>query len=98
MNQCIASAKTTLPLGADANVAVTGPAGAVFGLAAGRKAESFFDPFVGLHFVGHRSTFKLSKLRIRDFIDPCWITEGVKLNFGRKSAKTDQAWESSGKT
>jgi hypothetical protein len=29
----------------------------VFGLAAGGKAETFLDPFVGLHFVGHRSTY-----------------------------------------
>jgi hypothetical protein len=29
----------------------------VFCLAAGGKAKSFLDPFMGLHFVGHRSTY-----------------------------------------
>jgi hypothetical protein len=37
-------------------------------------------------------------MRIRDFIDTRRITEGVKHNFGRKSAKTDRSWSLLAKT
>lgn len=98
VDQCIAAAETSLALGADANITVTRSTGTVLRFAAGGKAKTFLDPFVGLHFVGHRSTYRLSKMRIRDFIDTRRITEGVKHNFGRKSAKTDNRWQLKGKT
>ena len=57
VNQSISAAKSSFALGTNADVAVTCSTGTVLRLAAGGKAETFFDPFVGLHFVGHRSTY-----------------------------------------
>ena len=57
VNQSIATPQMPFAFGTDADVAVTRSTRTVLSLAAGGKAETFFDPFMGLHFVGHRSTY-----------------------------------------
>jgi hypothetical protein len=93
VNESIATAQATFTLRANPNVSVTGSAGTVLHFARAGEAETLLNPFVGLHFIGHRTPSTHAKFRTRDSIDRRPVTEGDKSEFRQGIAKKRLAGE-----
>lgn len=87
MDQRVTTTQPALSLGADPNVPVARSARTVLDLPRAGEAKTLFDPFVGLHLVGHKPPAILSKFRTRDSIDRRPDPEGDKSEFRQRSGK-----------
>ena len=87
MDQRVTTTQPTLALGTDPNVSVARSARTVLDLPSAGEAETFFDSFVSLHLIGHKTPAILSKFRTRDSIDRRPDPEGDKSEFRQSLRK-----------